>query len=571
MKNLLTVLLLLITCVAESVIDNSVKHFFKESQFNNMKISPDGAKLAFSYNKEGVSIIGIIDRKTNEAKSFKYKKQNRILDFHWATNDRLLLIVAKIVGNLDTKGRRPELYAINYNGKKRKLLYSGQFAGFRLISILKNDKKHALIETYHLGDKGKAQLQKINIYNGKLNYQGGLPRGGFDGVLVDDNGNPRIGVKYKEEKNDAFGKGKYKFFFKKPNGKTWQEKNIPDLSAGEVFNPIALSPNGKYAYVLSDMVFKTQALYRYDLENGNNELLYHDSLVDVTGFVRGHDNDLIAAFYTPNYTQIKFINNEHEDTKLLKSFYKTFPDSTVNIINYSGDNKFLVLHVSSDVNPGEFYLYERQLNKLSFIAANKSWIKPEEMANRDPVKYIARDGLEIHGYLTLPKSNKKNLPTIILPHGGPHGPRDFWRFDSEAQFFAHNGYAVMQINFRGSGGYGTEFQELGYRQWGRTMQDDVTDGTQWLIDQGIADKSRICIYGGSYGGYAALSGIVREPDLYKCAIGYVGVYDLPTMKKRGDIVKREQGRKYLDHVLGSDDDELQKNSPARHVNKIKAK
>lgn len=572
MKKFPIILLLIMSYTVESNIDDSVKHFFKESQFNNMKISPDGSKLAFNYNKEGVSVIGFINRKTNEAKSFSYKKQDKILNFDWATNERLILTVAKIVGNLDTKGGRPSLYAINYNGKKRKLLYSAQFSGFRLVSLLKEDKSHVLIETYHFADKGKPKLQKINIFNGKMNYQGGLPRDGFDGVLVDKKGNPRIGVEYTEEKEDEFGKGTYKFFFKKPDGKAWHEKDISDLDAGEVFNPIALSPDGKYAYVSSDMKTKTQALYKYDLENGDSELLFHDELVNLGNFIQGSDDDLIAAIYTPDYTQIKFINDKHPDTKLLKSFYQTFQDSIVSIINYSDDNNYLVLRVTSDINPGEYFLYERKLNKLTYIAASRSWIKPSEMSEMSPVKYTTRDGIEIHGYLTLPKGKvAKNLPLIINPHGGPHGPRDYWGFNPEVQFYAHNGYAVLQMNFRGSGGYGTEFQESGYRKWGREMQNDITDATHWLIDKGIADKERVCIYGGSYGGYAALSAVVKEPDLYKCAIGYVGVYDLLTLKKRGDTVKTEQGRKIIDEFIGSDENELNENSPAQHVNKIKAK
>ena len=572
MKLITFFLLILLSFFAEANIDDSVKHFFKESQFENMKISPDGSKLAFNYNKEGVSVIGFIDRKTNEAQSFKYKKHDQILSFYWVTNERLILRVAKVVGNLDTKRGNASIHAINFDGKKRKLLLSSQFSNIQIKSLLKEDKSNVLIETRHMADKGKPQLKKLNIYNGKVKHLAGLPRDGFDNVLVDKNGNPRLGVEYKEEKSDEFGKGTYKFFFKKPNESKWQEKAIPELDKGETFTPVTLSPDGKFAYVSSDMQTKTQALYKYNLTNGESELLFHDNLVDLSNFIQGHDEDLIAALYTPDYSQIKFINNEHQDTKLLKSFYQTFPDSSVNIINFSDDNKYLVLRVSSDTNPGEFFLYEKEFNKLTFIAASRSWIKPSEMSEMKPVKYTTRDGIVIHGYLTLPKGKEaKNLPLIINPHGGPHGPRDYWGFNPEVQFYAHNGYAVFQMNFRGSGGYGLEFQELGYRQWGRTMQNDVTDATHWLIDQGIADKERVCIYGGSYGGYATLAGIVREPDLYKCAIGYVGVYDLPTMKKRGDIVKRESGVKFLDHVLGTDENELNENSPAQHVDRIKAK
>jgi dipeptidyl aminopeptidase/acylaminoacyl peptidase len=159
---------------------------------------------------------------------------------------------------------------------------------------------------------------------------------------------------------------------------------------------------------------------------------------------------------------------------------------------------------------------------------------------------------------------------VQIIHGGPHGPRDFWGWNREAQFLASRGYAVVSVNFRGSGGYGKAFEESGYLEWGGKMINDMTDATLWMVENGYADKDRLCVYGGSYGGYGTLQSLVREPDLYKCGIGYVGVYDLFEMKKAGDIPKRESGRKFLDRVLGTDDARLRAFSPALNVEKIKA-
>lgn len=159
---------------------------------------------------------------------------------------------------------------------------------------------------------------------------------------------------------------------------------------------------------------------------------------------------------------------------------------------------------------------------------------------------------------------------VVYPHGGPHGPRDFWRFDQDAQMLASRGYAVLQLNFRGSGGYGREFMYSGYRKWGLEMQDDLTDATNWAIESGLADAKRICIYGASYGGYASLMGIVKEPDLYQCAIGYVGVYSLPMMFEEGDITDSQFGINYLNQALGTDQEDLKRRSLAYNVDKIKA-
>jgi acylaminoacyl-peptidase len=159
---------------------------------------------------------------------------------------------------------------------------------------------------------------------------------------------------------------------------------------------------------------------------------------------------------------------------------------------------------------------------------------------------------------------------VVAPHGGPHGVRDYWSFDPYVQMMASRGYAVLQMNFRGSGGYGRSFLYEGYRHWGTTMQDDVTDVTQWAIDAGITSEDRVCIFGGSYGGYAAMMGAVREPDLYQCVIAYVGVYDLELMYKKGDIPTRESGLEYLRQAVGEDKEDLRARSPVHHLDKLKA-
>jgi dipeptidyl aminopeptidase/acylaminoacyl peptidase len=181
-----------------------------------------------------------------------------------------------------------------------------------------------------------------------------------------------------------------------------------------------------------------------------------------------------------------------------------------------------------------------------------------------------RDGVKIRGYLTTPKGKSKNLPMIVLVHGGPHGPFDDYDFNYEPQLLASRGYAVLQVNYRGSGGRGREFMVSGYRHWGHEMQNDITDAVKWAIGYGVADRNRICIYGGSYGAYAALTGAYREPDMFKCAVGLAGIYDLPLMFNRGDIKDLKSGVRYLNDVLGGDEADLRERSPVYNAEKIKA-
>jgi dipeptidyl aminopeptidase/acylaminoacyl peptidase len=237
------------------------------------------------------------------------------------------------------------------------------------------------------------------------------------------------------------------------------------------------------------------------------------------------------------------------------------------------EDKFMI-RVYSDRNLGSYYVYDKNTDQLTKVAEISPWLKEEELAEMLPVQYTSRDGVTINAYLTLPAGytmeTAKKLPVVINPHGGPWA-RDGWYFNPEVQFMANRGYAVLQPNFRGSTGYGRKFWEISFKQWGQTMQDDVTDGTKWLIDQGIADPERIAIYGGSYGGYATLQGIVREPDLYAAAVDYVGVSNLFTFLQTIPPYWKPYLQMMYEMVGDPKADSLMfvANSPAMNADKIK--
>ena len=207
--------------------------------------------------------------------------------------------------------------------------------------------------------------------------------------------------------------------------------------------------------------------------------------------------------------------------------------------------------------------------KADHLISRSDWIDVDRSASVKPIALKARDGLPLHGFLTLPAgSNGRNLPMVVMPHGGPFDIFDSGQYDRETQMLAAAGYAVLQVNFRGSGNYGRAHTQAGAQQWGAAMQDDVTDATRWAISEGIADARRICIYGASYGAYSAMMGAAREPGLYQCAAGYVGVYDLPMMYTRGDIQDRGSGVTYLREWLG-DPAKLGAVSPVNLAERIK--
>ena len=285
------------------------------------------------------------------------------------------------------------------------------------------------------------------------------------------------------------------------------------------------------------------------------------------------ERDAFAVSSLPGRPALTLLDKTAAEAKLLASLMQEFPGQHVSLGDHSTDGKKTIVRVASDTNPGEFYLYDASTRKLNFLLASMPWIKPEQMAAQEPISLKARDGTPLHGYLTRANGADKNarMPLVVFVHGGPYEIRDRWQFNSYVQAMATRGYAVLQINFRGSGGYGDAFVKAGLREWGAKMQDDITDATRWAIDQGITDAQHVCIFGGSYGGYAALEGVVKEPDLYKCAIGYVGVYDLRLMYAHGDIPTTRFGKNYLKMAIGDDQQELKDRSPAAHADKIKAK
>ena len=208
---------------------------------------------------------------------------------------------------------------------------------------------------------------------------------------------------------------------------------------------------------------------------------------------------------------------------------KAFPGQLVSFNDFSRDDNKILFAVWSDRNPGAYYVFDRKAKKVQLITEHMPWIKPAQVAPMRSIEFTSRDGRKLYGLYTAKGTGPK--PMIVMPHGGPHGPYDSWGYDTDAQFLASRGYAVLQVNYRGSGGRGEDFIRDGYREWGGKIQDDIADGVKWTIENKLADPDRICIYGASFGGYAAMMQPIRNPGMYKCAIGYVGVYDLAVMHR----------------------------------------
>lgn len=550
-----------------------IEHFAKNADFINIKISPNGEHYAFTF-RDNTQVNLAVMRKSDKKilGVFEFGEWKQVIDFHWGNDERVLMEVEKRVGFLDERGSFKSLYAGNINGKKKIQLIKIENYWYSILSTLKDDPKNILITKNYNTEDGKSKPTKLNIYNGRQVYTGDVPAINARSLVSTKSGDVRFAVEF-ETNDDNVDLIKYKIAYKNPDNNDWSSLTLDGLEGkpGATFTPLAVSPNKKYAYISSNVSTKTNSLLRVDLSNGIYKIVSQNERVDLGGLIYAEDGTPLAAVYDDGYTTLDFLGTGHPEEQTYKSLLNSFPDSKVSLTSYTADKQFVTLFVRNDINPGDFYLFNLKDKTAEFVASTMEWINPKNMAEMRPISYTARDGVTIHGYLTVPKdSDGKNLPLIMHPHGGPHGPRDDWGYDRHVQLMASRGYAVLQTNFRGSGGYGYEFQQMGYRKWGTEMQDDLTDGVKWAINEGIANADKVCIFGGSYGGYASLMSVTREPDLYKCALGYVGVYDLKVMKTAGDIPRTKSGKSFLKRVLGTDSKQLEAHSPSYNVDKIKA-
>lgn len=552
-----------------------LEHFVKNADFEDIKISPDGKRFAATYRDDGQVKLRVVNREKMVAESnFEFGEYHRVTSFDWANDHRLIMSEQKFVGFLDTKGGITQLYASDYNGNNRMYLGAGRMASagsggtsFIVLDLLENEPDYIIVGQFNAAG---VRPFRLNIKNGKKHFMGSprmsSPKSFSAGMEVDHDGDLRFVIEGNREDSETLVT-----HFRAKDSDDWKILDLGSKAKTSWTLPLGFSKDNSKVMLASNHDAPTYGVFEYDLEQGSLELLFRDPYVDASDIFSATDDTILGLRYMPDKPETLWLNTSHPDAQTLIGLQKAFPGQDVRITSHTRDGSEAVVLVSSDSNPGDFYIFNRQTNKLKYLLSRRPWIKPEQMANQTPIKLTARDGLELRGYLTLPPGSEgKNLPMVVNVHGGPHGPRDTWGYNWENQFLANRGYAVLQINFRGSGGYGREFEEAGYMNWGTAMQDDVTDATLWAVDQGIADRDRLCIYGGSYGGYAALQGVVREPDLYKCAIGYVGVYDLEIMNKCGDIPKRKTGQAFLEKVMGRDVEEWRKRSPAHNADKIKA-
>jgi len=551
----------------------SIEDFSRHQEYYDAKISPDGKHIAALVDLNGNKTLAFFE---TESLKITYMisadKKNQPGDYYWVNNERVVVQVQQMRGSLEQPLNFGELYAVNYNGKKAKMIFGYRakggivFAadGGFLIDTLKDDDKHVLIRKQALSRKSDVlpKAVKLNVYTGKERRVRSAPVP-YSQFLIDNNGYPRFVV-------GVDNNYKTKMFYTAGKGSEWQAFGAE--FSGE-FQPISFAQDNESIYALKSINGKPKGLYEYNLKTQEESLLFQSELVDPTFIMKSELSSAYGLRLDEDYPHYIYLDNDVNEAKLHKALFSAFKGDNVAITSKTGNGNKIIVKVNGDRNPGAFYMFDTITMQAKHLFDSAPWIKPQEMSPMEPFRIKTTDGLILNGFITLPKNKNKNknknLPTVILPHGGPHA-RDYWQYDPQVQLLANAGYAVVQVNFRGSTGYGKNFLEAGYKNWGSKIQDDILLATNYVIQQGISDKERICVFGASFGGYSALQSAIRTPDLFKCAIGYAGVYDLPMLYEEGDITAIKWGDEYLNKTLGTDKAELHAQSPVYNVDKLKA-
>ena len=547
----------------------------RHAEINQVALSPDGKYVAMTVptadEKETQLQIVSLDG-SGKTQTLRFGRLEHVSDIVWTADDRITVARAR------TRPLRPlpvslgQLFSTNLDGSDQETLFgyfrdSGSTTGRRkdqgfasVAQVIDKEPGMALVQftCWDCGETPDTVVYKVDTRTGHRDEVERVK--GTASIFFDQDGKSRARVLYNIDSEPT------KIEWRKTVDGPWTE--MPRALAGREIERAFFSKDGKTMYAVLTNGGEATSFYKIDMANETREELPSRAGFDVSGILRaGRGGEPFGSMTDAGKPTIKYFDPTSEYAKLHAGMLKAFPGQLVEILSFTRDNKKVLIYAHSDRNPGAWYVVNRDDNSLQLVAEAMPWIKPQQLAPMMPVEFKSRHGETLHAFVT--RQGGGAQPMIVLPHGGPHGPYDRWGFDPDAQFFATRGYTVIQVNYRGSGGQGKKFEESGYREWGGKMQDDLADAVKFAVDNKWADAKRVCTFGASYGGYAALMQPIRFPELYRCAIGYVGVYDLTVMNKAGDIPDTESGRRYLKRVLGDDKAVWIANSPARNVDKIK--
>lgn len=499
--------------MAQAVRSYALEDFFRNPEKSGFQISPEGGYLSFMAPYENRMNLFVRPSAGGAAVRITSVTDRDLSGYAWASEGRLLYLK-------DNGGDENfALYGVDPDGQNDTPLTLFDEVRTQLIDDLEGDDDHVLVGL----NKRVAQVfdpYRLNVHTGELTLLAENP-GNISAWVTDHDGVLRMAVT-----TDGVNTS---LLHRASENDDWQA--LFSLNFKETLSPLFFTFDNTDFYAASNLGRDKTAIIRYNIaDNKEAEVLFESDEADVSNLNFSRKRKVLTSItYATDRRKRVFLDDHTE--QLYTRLESAFPQYEVVISGANKEENKFIIRTYSDRTLGAYHFYDMEADTLQLIEEVSPWLNEDDLSPMQTVHYTSRDGLRIQGYLTLPVGQGDGpFPVVINPHGGPWA-RDAWGFNPEVQFLANRGYAVLQMNFRGSVGFGRAFWEASFKQWGRTMQDDITDGVHWLIEQGLADPKRVAIYGGSYGGYATLAGLCFTPDLYACGVDYVGVSNLFTFMK----------------------------------------
>ncbi|MEX0343133.1 MAG: alpha/beta hydrolase family protein [Erythrobacter sp.] len=544
-----------------------VEAFTARSEFGSAKLSPRGTRFGFIHRSGGQTSVVLVDAGTREpVHAIRVDEDYGLRWFSWAGEDRVLLsietkqwffglplpITQLLVFDIATQ--ETSSIGFDYQGPEGDdVLYIDPYGRYIVLSVSEDWKSDPDVWRFPLDGSGAAGAVKIESR-----------KKGIEEWFADSSGVVRLGVGW------TMGKSAIVYYRSGPEDRFKRVAKIKQHDeANDYWNVLGIFEGRDTGYAIVQDPSGRQVLREFDYSTGEPGRLIHAQPGWDVDAVNLDGKQVLGITYTDDASRTVWFDEDMK--RIQRELEQALPQSRIEIISRAGLERMLVLeHGPSD--PGAIYVYDARARTLDLFANLRPQIDHTQMAVPHGVTYTARDGQSIRAYLTLPKGREpRGLPLVILPHGGPYGIRDTLRFEDWSQLLANRGYAVLQPNYRGSGGYGEAFETLGDGQIGRAMQDDLDDAMDWAVAEGIADPARVCLVGASYGGYAALWGVIRNPERYRCAASFAGVTDYDAQfKYSGKSLERRYRREWKHRLRGTGEGEidLKEVSPAHQVARL---
>jgi dipeptidyl aminopeptidase/acylaminoacyl peptidase len=529
------------------------------------RLSPSGTRLVASVYSDGARKLAIVDLglPAQRRRLINIPDQGVIESYRWAGNDRIL---ARLGQRVQQDGRDALVTSV--------VLFDLQSGNSRFI-VKAEEIRDSII---YVDPDGHWLLVTFRPFNGDFPsvWRVDLDRPGSKEIVhershvwrwfCDASGTVRAGIGMQDEYESWFLV--YRRSARQEFSTIFKRKVSASQTQGDI-EGFVFAGDGDQGYAIANTRNDRYGLYHYDFATDSlGEAIFEHPAVDLTNVEVEDNGELAAVRYTDDRRRVLWLDPALKRSQ--EEIDRQLPGHLNELVSMSRDRTKIIVWSASASDPGRYYYYQRGPDTLSMLAEPYERLKGKQLVSVESTNYVARDGLSIPAYLTVPQGREaRMLPLIVLPHGGPYA-RDVWAYDVWVQFLANRGYVVLQPNFRGSTGYGRSFVAKGLGQFGRGMQDDLDDGVKWLVDRGLVDPRRVCIMGASYGGYAALWAAARNPDIYRCAISFAGPSDLAEMLRydRSFAAARRYDREWRQRVQGDRNFDLATVSPLRAIDRI---